>query len=434
MILVGTTTQPSPSPNVPARCASAAGHVQPGPSVRLRDGVAASVGDIISTRRNDRRIAAGPDYVTDRDQWRIDATTHDGQVHVTNVLQPEPPPCSPPRIPPGTPTLPTPRPPTRRKDRPWTPPARSSTTTPPSPGSTRAHLRPHAQRGVRRHRRRIARRHTTRPTTARVAVLADIVRRVLPDRSATETEQQLWADVDALHSWTPVYDDLLARAHITRVPRHRPAAPRPRARRPTQPRPRAAGTHQQAHHLRHRRPRTSRPAPPGPACARAGHRRRHRRRPVLAARPAHAAHHRRPHHRRARRPVAHPHRTASRPSPVTSVMRYARWPRSATAATKRSPTSPPRPGPPGVSLSATSPRDHAGRRQWLTRGVSSPPTATPTDSAAHIPSAPTAQQRHRPMERLAPRPARPRCRHPRRTAHHRARGRARPSHHGAARR
>ncbi|MEU0765476.1 hypothetical protein ABZ351_38215, partial [Streptomyces microflavus] len=48
----------------------------------------------------------------------------------------------------------------------------------------------------------------------RAVVLADIMRRVMPDRSATETEQQLWADVDALHSWTPVYDDLLARAHI----------------------------------------------------------------------------------------------------------------------------------------------------------------------------------------------------------------------------
>ncbi|WKU07283.1 hypothetical protein [Micromonospora sp. HUAS LYJ1] len=52
------------------------------------------------------------------------------------------------------------------------------------------------------------------PPTARVAVLADIMRRVLPDRSATETEQQLWADADALHSWTPIYDDLLARAHM----------------------------------------------------------------------------------------------------------------------------------------------------------------------------------------------------------------------------
>ncbi|WP_192581515.1 hypothetical protein, partial [Micromonospora sp. AMSO12t] len=47
-----------------------------------------------------------------------------------------------------------------------------------------------------------------------VAVLADIMRRTAPERSATEIEQQLWADVDALHAWTPIYDDLAARAGI----------------------------------------------------------------------------------------------------------------------------------------------------------------------------------------------------------------------------
>ncbi|WP_200905268.1 hypothetical protein, partial [Micromonospora sp. RV43] len=52
---------------------------------------------------------------------------------------------------------------------------------------------------------------------ARVAVLADIMRRSAPERSATETEQQLWADADALHTWTPIYDDLTARA---RIPEH----------------------------------------------------------------------------------------------------------------------------------------------------------------------------------------------------------------------
>jgi hypothetical protein len=48
---------------------------------------------------------------------------------------------------------------------------------------------------------------------AGVVVLADILRRDDIEQSATETEQTLWADVDALHQWGPIYDDLTARAH-----------------------------------------------------------------------------------------------------------------------------------------------------------------------------------------------------------------------------
>ncbi|MFY1623775.1 MobF family relaxase [Micromonospora sp. WMMD735] len=192
----------------------AAGRVQPGPSVRLRDGVAASVGDIIVTRRNDRRIAAGPGYITNRDQWRIDAITGDGQLHVTNVLT-------------GTAAA-LPAAYTIR----YTHLAYAQTADS-AQGQTvdtaRALIDDNtslARVYVMLTRARALNeayvvtddepREGTPPAppTARVAVLADIMRRVLPDRSATETEQQLWADVDALHRWTPVYDDLLARAQI----------------------------------------------------------------------------------------------------------------------------------------------------------------------------------------------------------------------------
>ncbi|MFI6129455.1 MobF family relaxase [Micromonospora sp. NPDC051141] len=191
-----------------------AGLVRTGPAVRLRDGNHASVGDIIVTRRNDRRIGAGGAFVANRDQWRIDAVTRDGQLQVTNL-----------RTYAGA-VLPA------------------------------AYVARHVQlayaltvdslQGQTVHTARalvdenttlarlyvmLTRGHTLneayvvtddhpregtppQPPTARIAVLADIMRRAAPDRSATETEHQLWADVDALHTWTPIYDDLSARAHI----------------------------------------------------------------------------------------------------------------------------------------------------------------------------------------------------------------------------
>ncbi|WP_026268471.1 MobF family relaxase [Micromonospora sp. CNB394] len=188
--------------------------VRTGPAVRLRDGNHASVGDVIVTRRNDRRIGAGGAFVANRDRWRVDAVTRAGRLQVTNL----------------------------RTD--------ASTVLP------AAYVARHVQlayaltvdsvQGQTVHTARalvddsttlarlyvmLTRGHTlneayvvtddhpregTPPQlpTARVAVLADIMRRTAPDRSATETEHQLWADVDALHTWTPIYDDLSARARI----------------------------------------------------------------------------------------------------------------------------------------------------------------------------------------------------------------------------
>ncbi|MEU1811707.1 MobF family relaxase [Micromonospora aurantiaca (nom. illeg.)] len=191
-----------------------AGLVRTGPAVRLRDGNHASVGDTIVTRRNDRRIGAGGAFVANRDRWRVDAVTRAGRLQVTNL----------------------------RTD--------ASTVLP------AAYVARHVQlayaltvdsvQGQTVHTARalvddttslarlyvmLTRGHTLneayvvtddhpregtppQPPTARIAVLADIMRRTAPDRSATETEHQLWADVDALHTWTPIYDDLAARARI----------------------------------------------------------------------------------------------------------------------------------------------------------------------------------------------------------------------------
>ncbi|MFI7510873.1 MobF family relaxase [Micromonospora aurantiaca] len=191
-----------------------AGFIRTGPAVRLRDGNHASVGDIIVTRRNDRRLGAGGAFVANRDQWRVVAVTRRGQLRVTNL-----------RTNAGA-VLPA------------------------------AYVARHVQlayaltvdsvQGQTVHTARalvdgsttlarlyvmLTRGHTLneayvvtddhpregtppQPPTARVAVLADIMRRATPDRSATETEHQLWADVDALHAWTPIYDDLSARARI----------------------------------------------------------------------------------------------------------------------------------------------------------------------------------------------------------------------------
>ncbi|MEU8216688.1 MobF family relaxase [Micromonospora taraxaci] len=191
-----------------------AGLVRAGPAVRLRDGNHASVGDIIVTRRNDRRIGDGGTLVANRDQWRVDAVTRSGQVHVTNL--------------------------------------RTATTAVLPAAYAAQHVQlayaltvdsvqgqtVHTARALVDDNTSLARlyvmltRGTTlneayvvtddhpregtppQPPTARLAVLADIMRRAAPDRSATETEQHLWADVDALHAWTPIYDDLSARARI----------------------------------------------------------------------------------------------------------------------------------------------------------------------------------------------------------------------------
>ena len=191
-----------------------AGLVHTGPAVRLRDGNHASVGDIIVTRRNDRRLGAGGAFVANRDQWRVQTVTRDGRLRLTNL----------------------------RTDASAVLPAAYvarhvqlayALTVDSVQGQT-----VHTARALVDDSTTLARLYVMltrgralneayvvtddhpregtppQPPTARIALLADIMRRAAPDRSATETEHQLWADVDALHTWTPIYDDLSARARI----------------------------------------------------------------------------------------------------------------------------------------------------------------------------------------------------------------------------
>ncbi|MBQ1052474.1 relaxase domain-containing protein [Micromonospora sp. C51] len=191
-----------------------AGLVHAGPAVRLHDGNHASVGDIVVTRRNDRRLTAGTAFVANRDQWRITTVDRNGQLHVTNL----------------------------RTQTPATLPAAYAThhvqlAYALTVDSVQGHT-VHTARALVDERTNLARLyvmltrgHTLneayvvtddhpaegtppRPPTARTAVLADIMRRAQPERSATETHHQLWADADALHTWAPIYDDLAARARI----------------------------------------------------------------------------------------------------------------------------------------------------------------------------------------------------------------------------
>jgi conjugative relaxase-like TrwC/TraI family protein len=59
----------------------AAGHLEPAPEVRLAGGQSARVGDVIATRRNDRRlITSSGQPVRNRDTWTVTAVDRDGSI------------------------------------------------------------------------------------------------------------------------------------------------------------------------------------------------------------------------------------------------------------------------------------------------------------------------------------------------------------------
>ncbi len=51
----------------------------------LRDEAAASVGDIVITRKNDRRLRSGPEWVRNGARWKVLAVRHDGSLRVRNA-------------------------------------------------------------------------------------------------------------------------------------------------------------------------------------------------------------------------------------------------------------------------------------------------------------------------------------------------------------
>ncbi|MDP9792581.1 conjugative relaxase-like TrwC/TraI family protein [Catenuloplanes nepalensis] len=213
MMLVGTEADAA-AVSVRARARLiAAGLVSTGRQVRLGDDTHAGVGDIVVSRRNDRRLpTSGRRWVANRDRWRVTATTADGAMGVRNLRTGEDT-----ALPAGYAG--------RHVQLGY------ASTVDSAQGQSVDVARALVDDAITAQRlyvmlTRGARTNTAyvitddeppegtppAPETAAVAVLADILRRATPEKSATETSQQLWADADALHTWAPIYDDLLARA------------------------------------------------------------------------------------------------------------------------------------------------------------------------------------------------------------------------------
>lgn len=188
------------------------GQVSTTGQILLADDNHAGAGDIIVSRRNDRRLVAGDgNWVANRDQWHVDAID-ERRLHVTNLR-----------------TGHQARLPVDYADK-YVQLAYAGTV-----DSAQGHTVQTARslvdaltslprlyvmltRGELLNQAYVVTDDEPRegtppqPEVARIEVLADIIRRATPERTATETEQQLQADVDALHIWGPIYDDLSARA------------------------------------------------------------------------------------------------------------------------------------------------------------------------------------------------------------------------------
>lgn len=80
-VMIAETTETVTALNTRARSDRiTAGHVDPADEVRLHDGTDASTGDLVITRRNDRRLFTGRGWVRNGDRWTITATHDDGSV------------------------------------------------------------------------------------------------------------------------------------------------------------------------------------------------------------------------------------------------------------------------------------------------------------------------------------------------------------------
>ncbi|WIN00002.1 MobF family relaxase [Actinoplanes oblitus] len=193
-----------------------AGLVEPGASVELANGTHAGAGDLVVTRRNNRDLVMADRFVANRDQWRVVSIGATGSLNVEHTVT------------------------GRRIVLPGDYVAEHvqlayAATVDSAQGRTvdvgralvnaatsRARLYVMATRG--RLLNQIAvitsdeppEGHPARDPSAGVTTLAEILRTDTTDRSATEVEQSLWADVDALRQWGPVYDDLRGRAMAPR--------------------------------------------------------------------------------------------------------------------------------------------------------------------------------------------------------------------------
>jgi conjugative relaxase-like TrwC/TraI family protein len=189
-----------------------AGLVTPGASVTLANRTHARVGDRVVTRRNNRTLIAGDQFVANRAQWRILEISNSGDLLVENTSSGH------------HTTLPASyvaehvqlayaatvdSAQGRTVDT-----ARAIVDT----ATNLARLYVMATRGRLLNLLAVVtadhppESHPPAPPTAGITVLADILRTDTTERSATETEKLLWADLDALHQLGPIYDDLNARA------------------------------------------------------------------------------------------------------------------------------------------------------------------------------------------------------------------------------
>jgi hypothetical protein len=189
-----------------------AGVVRPGPAVTLGNGTRAGVGDLVVTRRNNRRLTAGDAFVANRDQWKILTVSPGGDLHVENTTTNA-------RL-----VLPA------RYVAEHVQLAYAATVDSAqgrtvdtarsliSEATSRARLYVMITRGrLLNHLSVITtdippEGHPPQHPNAGLGIVADILRADDTDRSATETQQTLWADVDSLRQWGPVYDDLTGRA------------------------------------------------------------------------------------------------------------------------------------------------------------------------------------------------------------------------------
>jgi conjugative relaxase-like TrwC/TraI family protein len=212
LILVETEAEAADIATQARRLLIRAGLVQPGPTVELRDGTRAGVGDLVVTRRNNRTLTAGDAFVANRTQWRIRELGAGGDLLVENTTNQ------------AHTTLPA----AYVTDHVQ---LAYAATVDSAQGrtvdvaraiidqaTTRPRLYVMATRGRLLNLLGVVtadeppESHPPAPPTAGITVLAGILREDRTDLSATETEQTLWADVDTLRYWGPVYDDLTARA------------------------------------------------------------------------------------------------------------------------------------------------------------------------------------------------------------------------------
>jgi hypothetical protein len=168
---------------------------------------------VIVTRRNDRRLTAGTKFVANRDQWNVLDIGPHGQLHVVNTRTGH--------------TLVLPADYVAQDVQ-----LAYAATVDSAQGRTvdtcralidqatiRSRLYVMATRGSTLNQLYVVTNdhppegHPPPPPDAGITVLADTLRRDDTERSATETEHTLWADVDALHKWGPIYDDLTAHAN-----------------------------------------------------------------------------------------------------------------------------------------------------------------------------------------------------------------------------